>query len=433
MEKKGLVLGGGGAKGSYQIGAWKAFLELGESFDLIVGSSVGALNGALMTQGSFPWAEELWEGIEHQKIFSDERGADIRRISSTFDMLKYAVSDAILEGSIDGAPLEALLRGAIDEDKVRASPVDFGLVTMEFPRMRPHMLLKNAIPPGKLHAYLMATSACFPVLEPYEIDGIRYLDGGYYDNLPVNFASESGAKRIVAVDLEGIGVTQKPQCDDLDLTTVRSCWDLGAVFDFDKNVFSRNRMLGYFDTLKAYGRLEGMYYAFHTGELRRNYERFEGKLVELIGRIRHMARSPAARGVGTERRRIISFLSGGRWGKDPGGMLCRVAETAGTVFSLEPTQIYTFEEFNRRLLREYRKRERQLFPGDRAGDLAHALATVSQAVDSRQIAASIAQQLLRTGEEAEPAHTLAWMLPREYATAVYLKLLVEQERAQSGI
>ena len=48
MEKTGLVLGGGGAKGSYQMGAWKAFRELDLSFDLIVGTSIGALNGALM-------------------------------------------------------------------------------------------------------------------------------------------------------------------------------------------------------------------------------------------------------------------------------------------------------------------------------------------------------------------------------------------------
>jgi NTE family protein len=433
MPKKGLVLGGGGAKGAYQIGAWKAFDELGEDFDLVVGSSVGALNGALMAQGGFEWADGLWEGIEQHKVFSDERGADIRRISSPLDMLKFAVSDAILEGSFDSAPLEALLRGSIDEDRVRSSPVDFGLVTVEFPRMRPFTPMKKDIPPGRLHAYLMATAACFPVLAPYEIDGLRYLDGGYYDNLPINLAAQNGAERIVAVDLEGMGIIREPKHADLDLTIIRSYWDLGAVFDFDKNVFLRNRMLGYYDTLKAFGRLEGMHYAFYPGEQKGNYDRFEGRLWELISRIRHLVRSPAARGVGpAERRSAVSFLSGGRWGRDPGGMLCRVAEIAGTVFSLPPDRLYTFEEFNRLLLREYHKRERLFYQDDNPGNLTRILASVTQAADRRQIAAFITQMLLRAGSDTEPAHTLAWMLPREYAAAVYLKLLVMQEQAALG-
>ena len=48
MAKKTLVLGGGGSKGAYQVGAYKALVELGHSFDLVVGTSIGALNGALM-------------------------------------------------------------------------------------------------------------------------------------------------------------------------------------------------------------------------------------------------------------------------------------------------------------------------------------------------------------------------------------------------
>ena len=57
---KAIVLSGGGAKGSYQIGVWKALRELNIKYDIITGTSSGALNGALMTQNSYHKARKLW-------------------------------------------------------------------------------------------------------------------------------------------------------------------------------------------------------------------------------------------------------------------------------------------------------------------------------------------------------------------------------------
>ena len=51
MKPYGLILAGGGAKGAYQIGAWKAMRELNIEFEAIAGASVGAINGAMIAQG----------------------------------------------------------------------------------------------------------------------------------------------------------------------------------------------------------------------------------------------------------------------------------------------------------------------------------------------------------------------------------------------
>ena len=56
---KALVLSGGGSKGAYQIGAWKALKKLHIKFDIVTGTSVGALNGALVTQKSYRKAIRL--------------------------------------------------------------------------------------------------------------------------------------------------------------------------------------------------------------------------------------------------------------------------------------------------------------------------------------------------------------------------------------
>ena len=53
MSKTAVVLAGGGSRGAYQIGVWKALRELGIEYQLVTGTSVGALNGVLMVQGDF--------------------------------------------------------------------------------------------------------------------------------------------------------------------------------------------------------------------------------------------------------------------------------------------------------------------------------------------------------------------------------------------
>ena len=64
MRPYGLILAGGGAKGAYQIGAWKALIELGIQIEAIAGTSIGAINGAFIAQGDFDKALTVWEEAE---------------------------------------------------------------------------------------------------------------------------------------------------------------------------------------------------------------------------------------------------------------------------------------------------------------------------------------------------------------------------------
>ena len=69
-KEYGLVLEGGGAKGAYQIGAWKALKEAGVKLKGIAGTSVGALNGALICMNDIEAAERLWKNISYSQIMS---------------------------------------------------------------------------------------------------------------------------------------------------------------------------------------------------------------------------------------------------------------------------------------------------------------------------------------------------------------------------
>ena len=69
-KEYGLVLEGGGAKGAYQIGAWKALKEAGVKIRGVSGTSVGALNGALICMDDLEKAENLWRNISYSQIMN---------------------------------------------------------------------------------------------------------------------------------------------------------------------------------------------------------------------------------------------------------------------------------------------------------------------------------------------------------------------------
>lgn len=78
----------------------------------------------------------------------------------------------------------------IDEDAVRTSPIHFGLVMTELGSLRSVQCPIEDIPEGQLKDYMLASSACFPALRPREIDGVKYIDGGWRDNMPLDLAAK---------------------------------------------------------------------------------------------------------------------------------------------------------------------------------------------------------------------------------------------------
>ena len=71
MSKTAIVLAGGGSRGAYQLGVWKALREMGVDYQLVTGTSVGALNGTLMVQQDYEKACQVWENITSEDIVGD--------------------------------------------------------------------------------------------------------------------------------------------------------------------------------------------------------------------------------------------------------------------------------------------------------------------------------------------------------------------------
>ncbi len=250
----GIVFEGGGTRGSYEIGAYEALLDCGIEVGAIVGTSIGAINGAILTQGDLKQAKEIWKHLkpstivdmddeEFEKIssFSFNKG----ELSDMFNKVKFLIKD----GGFDITPLKKNLDIFLDEEKIRASDIDFGLVTYNYSKKEAVQVFKEDIPEGKLIDYILASSA-LPAFKAVEIDGDKYVDGAIYDNLPFKMLEEKGYKDIIIVRVYGTGIVNK--YDDKDYIVIEPREKLGAVMEVDIDKINYNMSLGYYDTLRVF-------------------------------------------------------------------------------------------------------------------------------------------------------------------------------------
>ena len=268
----GLVLAGGGTKGAYQVGVWKALCEMGIKVKAIAGASIGALNGALFLQDDFNSMEKMYENIKIDNIMKvDGVNADknIFDLSNIFNL----AADYTKQKGIDNTPLREMIKKYIDMDKLYNSNIDFGLVTYSVKNRTPLQKFKNEIPKEKMIDYLLASS-CFPIFKPQIIDVEEYYDGGLYDNIPSNMLIEKGYKNIIIADIAGIGFSKKSVSKDVYVKVLSPSEDLGGTFEFNHERIIINIKLGYLDTKRSFNLLQGHIYYFKPEEFSKMLEAF---------------------------------------------------------------------------------------------------------------------------------------------------------------
>lgn len=260
----GLALEGGGAKGSYQIGAWKAFRELGIEFDGVVGTSIGAINGALIVSDAYEKALELWEEVDPRRVIKvNEKLYDSLREGNykieDWQIIVNQLQQIIKDVGIDITPMIHTLEDLIDEDLVRKSNKDYGFVTVCLTDKKSIEIFIEDVPRGKLVEYIVASSY-LPIFKNEKFEGKTFLDGGFYNNLPINMLIEKGYKEIIAIKLLSAGRVKKLEKNDVKIIYIKPNQKLGKVLDFSKEQADYNFNLGYFDTMKVFKKLKGEEY-----------------------------------------------------------------------------------------------------------------------------------------------------------------------------
>ena len=226
--KTGLVLSGGGARGSAHVGVIKVMEELRIPVDYVVGTSMGSIVGGLYASGLSP--EEMEEGfrtVDWSTAFNDK--PDRKRISFR---LKQDDFQALLpfelgvgkggissrSGVINGQKINLILRSlvvhAVGTDDFDDLPLPYRAVAADLQTGDPVV-----VGSGDLALAMRASMSVPGVFTPVEIDGRALVDGGIAMNLPLEVAQQLGAERIIAVD---VGTPPKTDTESLSAVGVVS-------------------------------------------------------------------------------------------------------------------------------------------------------------------------------------------------------------------
>lgn len=285
MSKLGLVLSGGGSKGAYEIGVYAALRHLKKDISIVTGTSVGAINGVFVVQKDLKGALKFWDHVNFKTIFDEEEFPPIEDEKLSKIYIQYA-KGFINEGGLDIYKMKNIFDDYFKASRFYNSNIDYGLVTYNFSKNKPVIKTKKDLTKENIKDYVLASASCYPAFKPYLIDGEMHIDGGYYDNLPINLAIDLGATEIIAVDLRAIGFKKSIKDKTVDIIYISPRNKIGSFLVFDKAQARRAIKLGFNDTMKAFNKLEGNKFTFRRYNLVKNYnkyiDRYELKLNDIF-------------------------------------------------------------------------------------------------------------------------------------------------------
>lgn len=392
--KRAIVLSGGGAKGAYQIGVWKALKKLHIKYDIVTGTSIGALNGMLMVQRDYFKAYHLWTHISFDEIYGKSENFTTENAYKNY--LK-----SLVNGGIETNKIEQLVRRSFHKRKFYQSEIDYGIMTYNLSNLKQKEVLKKNFKDGTIINYIIASATCFPFFQKKKIEEKEYIDGGYYDNLPINLALKLGAEEIIAVDLKAIGLKQKPK-KDVNVVTIAPRNKITSFLIFDSKNAKPTMQFGYNDTMKTYGKLDGNKYTFKKGDLKRNEEKYKEVFLQKISFL-------------LRKKNIIDkFLQISTFKKliekkDIEKIMNDIIENLGKVFQIEESKIYKISQYNEILLKELEKVE-----GIKEIDLKE----MKKILDKKQIVKTVYNLLKQKGESW--LSTIGIFFPKELLGAIYL-------------
>jgi len=201
-EKVGYVLGGGGVRGAVQVGMLRALFDEGIVPDLVVGTSIGAINGAAIAHDPTPAVVdrlmEAWASPAAAAIYGDSWAKQLHRLAKSRTHLN------------DPAPLRALLVEMLGEE-----PTFEGLrLPLAVTAASIERAAERWFDAGPLIPAVLASSSVPGVLPATVIDGEHFVDGGMVNSIPLGEAVRRGAKQIYVLQVgrieESLVAPEKP-------------------------------------------------------------------------------------------------------------------------------------------------------------------------------------------------------------------------------
>ncbi|MGZ4446834.1 MAG: patatin-like phospholipase family protein [Nocardioides sp.] len=203
------VLGGGGVLGAVEVGMLRALFERGIVPDLVLGTSVGALNGAMVARdpsvGALDRLTELWRGASEnsREVYGDRALRTVRRAVSTGTHIYSA------------RPLKKRLEEELGDITFEELPVRFQVCAASIERAAEHWFET-----GRVVDAVVASAAVPGLLPPARVGDEHYLDGGIVNSIPLGRAVQLGATRVFVLQVGRI---------DRPLAVPRRPWEVARV------------------------------------------------------------------------------------------------------------------------------------------------------------------------------------------------------------
>ena len=282
-KEYGLVLDGGGARGAYQIGAWKALAEAGVKISAVAGTSVGALNGALICMGDVGKAENIWKEMTFSTVMDvdDEWMERLFRKETTIKEFLNEGRKMLKDGGVDVTPLRRLIHETVDEEAIRNCGKEFCLLTFSVSEFKELDLSIEDIPEGTLEDFLLA-SAYLIGFKNERIRGKKYIDGGVVNNVPLNSLVKRGYEDIIEVRIYGPGREPRVRMPkESEKYEIAPRVKLGSIIEFSEKRSRQNLMIGYYDAKRMLYGLEGSIYYLEQTHEEEYYGRLLGDMREI--------------------------------------------------------------------------------------------------------------------------------------------------------
>src|SRR5574344_230888 len=263
---RGLILEGGGAKGAYQAGAIKALNKRGIYFDGAAGTSIGAINAAYYVNKRCDKMYKLWLDTDSEELFGFEGNVVDEITSGNFNKENIKKSfetiiKTVKNNGIETSGIRKILNKSLNENQIRRSDIDFGLVTFDISDMKPIEIYKSEIPEGKFIDYLLA-SAYLPLFKHEKIiDDKYYLDGGVYARCPIEMFLNKDYDEIYVIKAWKSKLKYKAK-KGVKVHIITPSEDLRSIFIFTPKVSKYRMNLGYYDTMKYLDKLDSKKYYF---------------------------------------------------------------------------------------------------------------------------------------------------------------------------
>lgn len=260
-EKWALTLAGGGAKGAYQLGVWEALrkIKLEKNLIAVSGSSVGALNAALISLNDFDTAKTIWTSIMPKQFL------DIN-LDTIIGPLDTLVKRTLTNGLCSRDGLIGIIDQYLKLDELASSHIPAYVCVSKYnsdcieclnDKPQAEYISLSEVTPDDAKKFLLASSAMPYIYPPEIIHGNVYRDGGLSDNVPVFPMTSVGADKLIVVKLEPDDKVDTSLYSKFnEVVEIVPSREIGDLFDGtlefnNKNVDFRI-LLGYYDTLRTF-------------------------------------------------------------------------------------------------------------------------------------------------------------------------------------